>query len=71
MSLKNFSFKKEQRAFHPHITIANRDLAKSDFRKAWEYFNGLEFQKQFTTSAISLLRHNNKEWEIAASFPLG
>lgn len=30
--LKGFSFKKEQRPFHPHITIANRDLAKKDFK---------------------------------------
>src|SRR5688500_7391773 len=32
ISLKDFSFKKEQRPFHPHITIANRDLPKKDFK---------------------------------------
>jgi 2'-5' RNA ligase len=68
--LKDFSFKKEQRPFHPHITIANRDLAKKDFKKAWEYFAGLRYDAEFQAESISLLRHNNKEWEIAASFPL-
>lgn len=31
--LKGFSFKKEQHPFHPHITIANRDLAKKILNK--------------------------------------
>ena len=70
LPLKDFSFKKEQRPFHPHITIANRDLAKKDFKKAWEYFAGLRYDTEFQADSISLLRHNNKEWEIAASFPL-
>jgi 2'-5' RNA ligase len=69
LPLKDFSFKKEQRPFHPHITIANRDLAKKDFKKAWEYFAGLRYDAAFQAESISLLRHNNKEWEIAASFP--
>ena len=68
--LKDFSFKKEQRPFHPHITIANRDLAKKDFKKAWEYFSELKFNAEFEADSISILRHNNKEWEIAAGFPL-
>jgi 2'-5' RNA ligase len=70
LPLKNFSFKKEERPFHPHITIANRDLKKTDFHKAREYFIELEYQASFSASAISLLRHNNKEWEIAGSYPL-
>jgi 2'-5' RNA ligase len=68
--LKDFSFKKEQRPFHPHITIANRDLPKKDFKKAREYFAGLRYSAEFQADNISLLRHNNKEWEIAASFAL-
>lgn len=68
--LKDFSFKKEQRPFHPHITIANRDLAKKDFRKAWEHFAGLKYIAEFQAGSLSLLRHNNKEWEIASTFAL-
>ncbi len=36
--LKNFLFKKEQRSFHPHITIANRDLSKGDYKKSLGIF---------------------------------
>lgn len=68
--VKDFSFKKEQRPFNPHITIANRDLSKKDFKSAWDYFSELKYNLEFQAESISLLRHNNKEWEIAASFPL-
>jgi 2'-5' RNA ligase len=69
LSLKNFSFKKEDRPFHPHITIANRDLKESDFPAAWAHFSKLAYETTFTASAISLLRHNNKVWEIAQEWP--
>lgn len=65
---KSFRFKKEQRPFHPHITIANRDLAKKDFPAAWAYFEKLSFDAEFTVDNISLLRHNNKEWQVAESY---
>jgi 2'-5' RNA ligase len=68
LALKTFSFKKEDRPFHPHITIANRDLNKKDFTKAWAYFQNLSYEAQFVADGISLLRHNNKEWEIANTF---
>ena len=35
---KHFPIKKEERSFHPHVTIANRDLQKEDFPLAWQHF---------------------------------
>ena len=70
LSLEKFPVKKEERPFHPHITIANRDLNKKDFPKAWAYFQSLSFSATFTADSIYLLKHNNKEWEMAARFPL-
>lgn len=70
LALKDFPIKKEDRPFHPHITIANRDLHKKDFPKAWAYFQTLSFEAGFMADNISLLRHNNKEWEIASSFSM-
>lgn len=68
--IKDFPIKKDDRPFHPHITIANRDLRKNDFGKAWAYFQSLLYEAVFSADNISLLRHNNKEWEIAASVNL-
>jgi 2'-5' RNA ligase len=66
-----FSIKQEERPFHPHVTIANRDLQKEDFPQAWQHFQQITYEASFTADAISLLRHTGQLWEIAGSFPLG
>jgi 2'-5' RNA ligase len=66
----SFPVKKEDRTFHPHVTIANRDLQKDDFPLAWQYFQQVSYEVAFTANAISLLRHNGQIWEVANSFPL-
>jgi 2'-5' RNA ligase len=35
---QQFPIKKEERPFHPHVTIATRDLTKTSFKEAWQYF---------------------------------
>ena len=64
LSLKTIPVKKETRPFHPHITIANRDLKKDDFRAAWNYFEQEAFYACFPAKGISLLKHNGKSWII-------
>lgn len=68
LSINKFPVKKEERAFHPHITIANRDLHKKDFPKAWSHFKELSYKASFRAEGVSLLKHNNKEWQIASRF---
>jgi len=57
--LKNNSNK-----FHPHITIAFRDLKKEIFSEAWKYFSKMEYYRIFKADNITLLRHNGKKWQI-------
>ena len=58
--------KKEERAFHPHITIANRDMKPSDFVKAWEHFSGKNFGEKFQADTVSLLRLYPDQWKVVA-----
>ena len=60
----HYGIKVENRPFHPHITIATRDLHKSTFAEAWPYFKEKEFKKEWTVEGISLLRHNKKNWDV-------
>ena len=63
--LKYFLFiKKDTRPFHPHITIANRDMKPSHFEKAWEYFGKKEFKETFTGRATSLLKLVHGKWIV-------
>jgi len=55
--------------FHPHMTIATRDLNLSDFQAAWEAFQSRGFRDSFTASSLFLLKHNGKTWDLFMEFP--
>jgi 2'-5' RNA ligase len=59
-----FPMEKEERPFHPHVTIATRDLRKKSFHEAWEIFKTKEYEAPWLISSISLLRHNQKNWDV-------
>ena len=61
--------KKEDRAFHPHITIATRDLSKKSFVEAWEYFKQKNFKAEWMVRDVSLLKHNGGNWEVIRTIP--
>ena len=60
----DYKIKIESRPFHPHITIATRDLHKKDFHEAWTLFETKKFQAEWEANALSLLRHNLKNWDV-------
>lgn len=66
---KNYGMKIESRPFHPHITIATRDLHKKDFWEAWEYFKDKIFREEFTPDGLSLLKHNGITWDVVYAAP--
>lgn len=62
--LAAFPMKFDDRPFHPHITIATRDLYKKDFKEAWPGFEQKVFREEWMVEDFSLLRHNKKNWEV-------
>jgi len=56
--------------FHPHLTLAFRDLKKAAFEEAWKEFEKKDFSADFLTERIALLKHNGKIWEVFAEFSL-
>lgn len=52
--------------FHPHMTIAFRDLKKADFFQAQEEFAQRPFEAAFQVSEAALLRHNGERWEVVS-----
>ncbi|MCB0531497.1 MAG: 2'-5' RNA ligase family protein [Lewinellaceae bacterium] len=61
--------RKSGHGFHPHMTIAHRDLQERYFREAWAYFSKLEFRRSFQAKALTLLRHTGGKWGIETTFP--
>lgn len=66
-----FPIKKEDRSFHPHVTIATRDLHKKAFYEAWEIFKKENYIVSCGIKEISLLKHTQKKWDVlfTSQFP--
>jgi 2'-5' RNA ligase len=58
-----------QQAFHPHITVAFRDLKKQQFYPLWEEYQQKDFQEHFQADGITLFKHNGEIWEEYQHFP--
>lgn len=54
--------------FHPHMTVAFRDLRKPLFFEAWKEFEHRTFNASFEVSSFWLLKHNGKIWEPYKEF---
>ena len=48
--------------FHPHVTVAFRDLRKSQFEAAWTEFKARKYKASFECRKVSLLKHDGKFW---------
>ena len=53
---------------HPHITLATRDLKRSDFPPIWEEFKDRVYTASFSAEDISLFKHNGKSWDARKQF---
>ncbi|MGD1846655.1 MAG: 2'-5' RNA ligase family protein [Salibacteraceae bacterium] len=56
--------------FHPHITVAFRDLRKTDFETAWKQLETTSFKATWNISDLAVLKHDGKRWNIWQQFPL-
>jgi 2'-5' RNA ligase len=61
---KLFPFKTDERPGHPHVTIAARELHKKTFHEAWQIFKEKNYEASWIVPGISLLRHNQKKWDV-------
>jgi len=62
--LQLFNQADDRRGFHPHITIAFRDLKKPTFYKMWNDYQNVSFEANFTCGTICLLKQLNNRWEV-------
>ena len=60
----NADYKK--RPFHPHVTLAFRDLKKSAFQEAWSVLKDKGFKASWLAHGITLLKHDGRKWQELA-----
>lgn len=67
-NLQLFNQSDDKRGFHPHVTVAFRDLKKQNFYAVWEAYKTKDFKAEFPCSSFYLLKHLNQRWEIYKEF---
>lgn len=67
VGMKSFPIQPDAHPFHPHVTIATRDLHKKSFSAAWEIFREKKFDALWKCSGISLLSHSQKNWDVVTT----
>lgn len=65
------TLKQDDRPFHPHVTIATRDMTPAAFRDAWEHFSRIEYGAAMDLDAISMMLQRPGAWDIHHSFRWG
>lgn len=70
VNLQLFNQDESTRGFHPHMTVAFRDLKKQEFTKAWTEFQDRNFNAEFPLKDFSLLKHDGKQWNVFRTFIL-
>jgi 2'-5' RNA ligase len=63
--LRNTGFpfiKEAKKPFHPHVTIATRDIKAENFDEAWANFEGKTFKGSFSTNAIHVMKLVEEKW---------
>jgi 2'-5' RNA ligase len=64
ISKSSFPIEVDEKPFTAHLTIATRDLYKKAFHEAWEVFKEKKYTASWNVQGISLLRHDEKKWEV-------
>lgn len=69
-SLNLYNANHQDRAFHPHLTLAFRDLKKDAYKAAWQEFEKKEYKAEFIADKVALLKHDGQQWKIFKEFTL-
>ncbi len=70
VKLKLFHPHYQDLPYHPHITLAFRDLRKLLYFQAMEEFQHQPFTHTFMADRIALLKHDGKHWNVLTEFSL-
>lgn len=57
-----FNANRLDQAYHPHLTLAFRDLKKEKFEEAWEKFKQKPFNANWQVQTIALLKWKEGKW---------
>ncbi|HEY0894964.1 MAG TPA: 2'-5' RNA ligase family protein [Sphingobacteriaceae bacterium] len=57
-------------AYHPHFTMAYRDVTPGKFQEMWNEYKGKSFRITFPADNFSILKHDGKKWLVLEDIAL-
>lgn len=66
----SFADQRNHHPFHPHMTIAHRDVEEAVFPTMWRHFSAQSYERVFEVEALSLLESVNGRWIERETFAL-
>lgn len=62
-----FNANRLDHAYHPHLTLAFRDLKKEQFALAWDEFKVKPYDQAFAVKEMAVLKHTGTAWEVLST----
>ncbi len=62
----NISIPYTERNFHPHMTIAFRDLTPEQYERAMDIYQHKKYSAAFRADKFYLLQHDGEQWKVIA-----
>lgn len=56
------------RPYHPHLTLAHRDVTPQQFKEMWKYYADRKYKSTFEVNSFWVLKHVGKGWEKEKEF---
>ena len=56
------------RPYHPHLTLAHRDVYPDQFQSIWRHYHDKPFDTSFEVSSCWILHHGRNGWEPEIEF---
>lgn len=57
--------------FHPHISVAFRDLKPEQFSSARAYFSRFRYERTFEVETLTILKYLDRRWQVFMEFRFG
>lgn len=61
---------RETESYHPHFTLAFRDVTPEKFDEMWKEYRDRRFQMHFPVNDFSILKHDGTKWNVVETIPL-
>ncbi len=57
------------RSFHPHITLAHKDVTHRQFDEMWNHFSSKKYRASFRADHFCILQYTGEGWVVEKKYP--